>query len=77
MRKMIFLAIALLATGICATTDVQVSGVIGHASVSAAAPDSSALLAHLLRRRRGGYSGQSAPAAAPAPAAEQPAPKPA
>jgi hypothetical protein len=75
MRKTILLAVMLLATGICATSDVQVSGVAGHAGVSAAAPDSSALLARLFRRRRGDYSGQSAPAAAPA--TEQPAPKPA
>jgi hypothetical protein len=78
MRKTIFLAFALLATIVCATADVQVSGVAGQASVSASAPDSSTLLAHLLRRRRGGSSsGQSAPAATPAPAADQSAPKPA
>jgi hypothetical protein len=75
MRKTIILAITLLATGICATTDVQVSGVAGPAGVSAAASDSSALLTRLFRRRRGGSGGESAPAAAPA--AEQPAPKPA
>jgi hypothetical protein len=77
MRKTILLAITLLATGFSATTDIQVSGVAGQASVSAAEPDSSALLAHLFRRRRGGSGGGSAPAAAPTPAAEQPAPKPA
>jgi hypothetical protein len=78
MRKTIFLAVTLLATGICATTDVQVSGVAGKPSVSAVTPDSSALLARLFGRRRGGSSGgTSAPAAAPAPApADQSAPKP-
>jgi hypothetical protein len=54
MRKM-FLAITLLATGfICVTADVQPSGVAGETSVSAATPDSSTLLAHILRRRRVG-----------------------
>jgi hypothetical protein len=54
MRKMIFLAIALLTIGFCATTDVQVSGVSGKINVSAATPGSPTLLAHILRRRRVG-----------------------
>jgi hypothetical protein len=58
MKKMIFLAITLLVTGICATTDVQqVSGVARQAGISAAVPNSSAPLAHILRRRRAGYVG--------------------
>ncbi len=54
MRKMIFLAIALLAIGFCATTDVQVSVGSGKINVSAATPASPTLLAHILRRRRVG-----------------------
>ena len=57
MRKTIFLAITLLAIGFCTTADVQVSGVAGKTSVSAATPDSSSLLAHILRRRRVNYVG--------------------
>jgi hypothetical protein len=54
MRKTIFLAITLVAIRFCATTDVQVSGVSGKINVSAAAPASPTLLAHILRRRRVG-----------------------
>ena len=58
MKKAIFLAITLLVTGICATTDVQqVSGVAGRQASVSAAPNSPALLAHILRRRRVGYVG--------------------
>jgi hypothetical protein len=78
MRKTIFLAIALLATIVCATADTQVRGVANHSGISASAPDSSTLLARLFRRgRRGSSGGESAPAATPAPAADQSAPKPA
>jgi hypothetical protein len=52
-KKFFFLAIVLLAIGFCMPSDVPVSGVAGHTSVSSASPgSSSALFAHILRRRR-------------------------
>jgi hypothetical protein len=75
MRKMIVLAVALLATSLSVVTDGPVTKLAGQTGISAATQDSSLLLARWRFRRRSSGTVQTAPAAAPSDSA--PAPKPA